>query len=329
MKKTWIKILWTILALALLCACQKTGPDPAPAGTAAPRPTAAPTDTPAPADAPASADMPAPTERTVFITEDDGETAEDWQSAFLGDWYDENGGRATMEITEGEAGRLRVVIRWGSSAADAVEWRMTGEKDPDYAELRYENGVKAEVTYGEEGETVHEVIRWKDGAGTLNMEGGRIYWFDGKEENAVSTRFARPDTEPFPIRSMEAEEILAGLVGYAGTAGSSLHEAQALRDILDFAVERHVSGLDGYALHSALNGAFYTLTEEQRQELAENASAVCALGDEAFADFESVRGLLEDAGAAEDVEALLGEEDILSDWETIRDQLLTIGNIAV
>ena len=329
MKKTWIKILWTVLALALLCACQKTGPDPVPAPTATPRPTAAPTDTPAPTDAPASADMSAPTEQTVFVTEDDGERLEDWQSAFLGDWYDENGGRATMEITEGENDRLRVVIRWGSSASETVEWRMTGEKDPDYAELWYENGVKAEVTYGEDGEPVHEVIRWKDGSGALNMEGGRIYWFDGKEENAVYTRFVRPDAEPFPIRSMEAEEILSGLVGYAGTAGSSLHEAQALRDILGFAVELHVSGLDGYALRSAMNGAYYALTEEQRQELSENAAAVCALGDEAFADFESVRGLLEDAGAAEDVEALLDGEDSLSDWETIRDQLLTIGNIAI
>ena len=116
----------------------------------------------------------------------------EWKAAqaFVGRW---GCGRATIDITERENGSFGVEITWGSSAWECAEWNYACAYDGIKGEMRaYEPGVKAVVTYGEDGEVASRVTEYEDGAATFSIDGdGMLIWNDAKENAGEGMRFER------------------------------------------------------------------------------------------------------------------------------------------
>lgn len=118
--------------------------------------------------------------------------------AFAGRW---GCGRATIDITEQFDDSFRVLITWGSSAAQSVEWNYAcvydGAKKCLYS---YKPGNKNTVTYVEGGEIASTAQDYNDGQATFTLEGdGMLLWHDAKENAGADMRFERgigPGTQP-------------------------------------------------------------------------------------------------------------------------------------
>lgn len=116
--------------------------------------------------------------------------------------------------------------------------------------------------------------------------------------------------------SADAMQVaLESCTGYAGTAGSSLKEAIAASGLAEFAVEYCIA--DAEDADALAKEAHARLTEEQQQELALNLEGICSLNDAAFADWNAVKPLFEDAGAAESMENLLQNETAQTHWTAL------------
>ena len=111
-----------------------------------------------------------------------------------------------------------------------------------------------------------------------------------------------------------------------GTAGSSLAMAHAASDIMHFASGRHISLLDNEELRSAMLTAWEGLAEEEQQAFDENFMSIAGLIESCRNDWEGQKSLFEDAGAAESMELFLGTPSVLSDWETLLTNTLTMDN---
>ena len=106
-------------------------------------------------------------------------------------------------------------------------------------------------------------------------------------------------------------EVLAGCTGYMGTAGSSLKEAIAAQSLLSFA-KNHA--IDGETFAEAVSA----LTKEQKSELPAALESIAMLIETAFADYNSVKGLFDDAGVGEIMSTLIQDEAALNGWTALR-----------
>ncbi len=109
-------------------------------------------------------------------------------------------------------------------------------------------------------------------------------------------------------------EVLAGCTGYMGTAGSSLKEAIAAQNLLAFAKNHTVDG-------ETFAEAVAALTEEQRSELPDTLESIATLIETAFAGYNSVSGLFDDAGVGETMSQLIQDEAALNGWTALRSLL--------
>lgn len=128
--------------------------------------------------------------------------------------------------------------------------------------------------------------------------------------------------------SPDAEDILNVLTdctGYAGTAGSSLKNAIAACHLATFAADHELADMDEMLLSEAAAEAFAGLTEEQREELSFNLPSMHSVLTEAFTDYESISGLLDDAGIAAEMADLLARERAFEHYEALYEELQAAG----
>ena len=109
-------------------------------------------------------------------------------------------------------------------------------------------------------------------------------------------------------------QALAGCTGYAGTAGSSLKEAIAATELLAFCVEY----ADVENIEETVKNAWAALSEEQAQELSFSLEGIQFVIDSAFADYESMAGLFEDAGVEEKMRELVEMPAAQENWNTLK-----------
>ena len=119
--------------------------------------------------------------------------------------------------------------------------------------------------------------------------------------------------------------VLIDCTGYAGTAGSSLKNAAAAHKLAAFAVDHELADMDEMQLSEAVAGALAGLTEEQKEELSFNIQSIHGALTEAFADYEGIYSLLDDAGIAEEMADLLTEERAFEHYEALYEELLAAG----
>ena len=319
MKKKYMALLSCALCLSMMTACAGNQADGSDDATQQDTPTETTQQDP-------NAEISG--EAVVEDVPDDGKQAVDLRP-YIGEWYDKTSQRATMTIVPSEEyGDAWVTIHWGSSAWQAVEWTLPVIVKED-GSLFYSNGEKAEVSYEEDGaltKETREVLRSDlEGSFTFNTE-GNLLWNDEQEENAAGCVFEhyQPD---LPAQDVWVDQYFHAISGYEpGTAGSSLAEAQAACAVFGFASDYQLWSADVPAMRDSMLAAWEGMSEEERSGIDANFIDVVRLIDNCLADYEGARGMFDDAGIGDRMEALLKSETARLSWATLCANTLTMGN---
>ena len=99
-----------------------------------------------------------------------------------GIWIDKNDEDATMDITKTGDDEYEVEIFCGSSESKSTEWNFSGKFDREGGFLSYEDGVKTEHVFDDEGNDQATTV-YKNGKGALLYLDEGLHW-DDKNENA-------------------------------------------------------------------------------------------------------------------------------------------------
>ena len=125
------------------------------------------------------------------------------------------------------------------------------------------------------------------------------------------TACGRAAISPDLIRENIIEEAVSF---HPGTAGSSLRQAVAAADLLQFVTEQKLRNTDCKA---AFEAAWDSTDQETQEYFRENFEGLSRLITSAFDDYDSVKNLFEDSGAAEKMEKTLSEKSAAKDWQSL------------
>lgn len=130
-------------------------------------------------------DVPEVSAAPTDTTDESAGAAEDTQNPimnFIGNYAAD---RATLFVEPDGTENAKISVRWSGSAWSYAEWIMNGTLDPDTLVMEYENCVKTEYTYDENGELAEENVVYEDGTGSFTFrEDGTITWDDAAEHVA-------------------------------------------------------------------------------------------------------------------------------------------------
>ncbi|MBR3569936.1 MAG: hypothetical protein IKN96_03910 [Oscillibacter sp.] len=111
--------------------------------------------------------------------------------------------------------------------------------------------------------------------------------------------------------------LFNGMTGYGRSAGSSLRNAENARNLLEFAERTDYANANIIDRAQAVAGAYSAMSDENREEFLYNYGGVRSLTESAFKDYESVRGLFDDAGIADAMEDLLNADGAREQWDAL------------
>jgi len=250
-------------------------------------------------------------------------------SDFTGMWQDRTSGRASLTVMSSEEYPFYdVKIVWGDSASSAGEWTMKASFSEAAGRMTYENGEMAFVTYDAEGKETRDV-HWSDGQGYFSLEAdGTMRWQDSRETRSAEFRLERVPT-PVPSPDQLTEEFFRVVGGIeSGTAGASLKQALAIRDVLQFAVRNDLWAVDAGTLRDNLLTAWLAMTDEERGAFDANFISLLTRMRDAWEDWDAARGAFDDAGAAEAMDPLMDLRSARLSWDILTSNTLTMGNSA-
>jgi hypothetical protein len=127
-----------------------------------------------------------------IVIGDDGHLKfRDEPDKYIGSYIELYSSRCSMKIYGTGLGYISISIKWSGGASMYSEWVMSGWYDDDNDVIRYNNGVKNEVTYCETGETESTNI-YSDGTGIIYFkDDGYLYWDDYKDDVGAKLYFSR------------------------------------------------------------------------------------------------------------------------------------------
>ncbi len=150
-------------------------------------------------------------------------------------------------------------------------------------------------------------------------------------EELVSTQNAYQHYGVFKMEMLKVVgafgELFDVCTGYAGTAGSSLKNAIAAYEVLNFCRRNNLAYADSEMLFDALSEAYAQLSEESAQELAWNMESIFELIEIAFIDYTSVEGLFDTAGIEQAMANELGKRGVYGDWAVFCLQMQRVLNL--
>lgn len=238
--------------------------------------------------------------------------------AFLGTWVC---GRATIVITDEHPG-YRVEITWGGSAAEVAEWTYYCPYAlTDNSLMSEPTGVKAELTYSEDGEVAQNNTIYEDGQAAFTIdEAGKLSWADAKENAGEDMLFERVDIYGF---APTAEEFTVSYFQMIGDDALSLDKKAC--EALNFAAASELWHADVDALRANMLQAWESLTPEEQSAFDGNFMDVVKLLDASFEDWNANRDAFKD-GRDERMDELLSEPLYREAWDTLCANTLTMGN---
>ena len=145
-----------------------------------------------------------------------------------------------------------------------------------------------------------------------------------EDTGAVDNAQAQMDTPTIDV--IYTDYYQAVMAVQPGSAGSSLRTAEAAVNVVSFAKQYNLVNADGESLRYEMLTAWEDMSEEERTAFDAAFMDVVNLIDSCKEDFSSVRGSFEDAGKAEDMEALLNDENAMDCWAILLGATLTMGN---
>lgn len=109
--------------------------------------------------------------------------------ALVGDYGDRVSQRASMNIEYNEdAEEYKVVIMWGNSASETMQWTMTAYDYGNTTSLNYGNCVCKTLTYDSSGKETQKVV-YENKEGTLDInEDMTITWIDDNSKEHIFER---------------------------------------------------------------------------------------------------------------------------------------------
>ena len=237
-----------------------------------------------------------------------------------------------MDVPEDEIW-YDVTLEWPDSADSSTVWYMAAKYDNETQSLAYTDGVKARVTYAEDGSIASEEKLWEDSEGALIPIDGKLQWADKREdqlraeageENMMFERVYRSA----PTADDLLSEYFSKVANVEdGTAGASLKQAAAATDIVRFATINDLWDADGERLKKNILAAWEGMSEEDRTSFDNNLQDIfMPLIDSAFGNYESVAGNFEDAGVGQDMAYLAESNEAKASWQALLSYTVTMGN---
>lgn len=110
-------------------------------------------------------------------------------AALQGAWEDSTSGRCYMSITHIKGDEIKVQVNWADGAATDNVWTFSGLWNKEQQKLAYTNGTRVRVE--DSGGPIKETPLWSKGTGTLQWQGGALYWHDAKEQVCKDCIFQR------------------------------------------------------------------------------------------------------------------------------------------
>ena len=164
--KKWISLIAVLIMVFSLAACAAQKGE-----------------TPAPAE---ETQLPAQAEETAAeVPEEDGQNP---IMNFIG-IYGHDRATILVEATDAQDG-VKCTVTWSSSAAEHSEWVMTGKFDAETLTVKYNDCVKTDYVFKEDGTVDSETVVYENGEGTLTFtEDLTLTWDDAVENIADGTVF--------------------------------------------------------------------------------------------------------------------------------------------
>ena len=242
------------------------------------------------------------------------------EDAFQGTWACD---RATI-IIESLDDIIYCSVLWSGSAWDVAEWVYEGctyDAEADRL-VTQANGVKTNLTYGEDGEVETSDQIYDDGEAVFSLdETGRLIWDDKKENAGEGMLFEKvlDFDEAIPVDELTEGcfKVIAGVE--QGTAGASLKLAEAVCEVGKFAGSYDLSEVDDDNLSVCVLMALVEFSDDEQAAFGQNFDSVSALLDACFEDWDANRAVFEDAGVDEDMDALVADDAARLSWEKLRD----------
>ena len=100
--------------------------------------------------------------------------------------------RASMLVEAEGAENAKFTVNWGSSAWENSEWVMSGKLDQETLSVTYDNCVRTDRVYGDDGSVTKETVVFENGKGRIsfNAKGNSITWEDDQEHIADGKVFS-------------------------------------------------------------------------------------------------------------------------------------------
>lgn len=258
--------------------------------------------------------------RFVFRRLDDVEETEYWNmaNAFEGAWIS---GSVSLDIFRQDDG-FGCVIFWKRSGTEATQWTYTCVYDELSGTLCSVGPAdRTECALDKNGAVTSSEEVYDDGEAVFSLnDASMVLWEDWKEDAGAGLTFARAPLYDAPSPVAFAERYFREIAPLPiGTAGASLSLAGAAARVCAFAADFRLwnPGVDG-AWENMLE-AWETLDAEDRESFLENFERVSSLIDACLEDWDAYRGLFDDAGAAQQMEATVYDPLNRQAWQNLRE----------
>lgn len=186
----------------------------------------------------------------------------------------------------------------------------------DYTELSETDTEAYTVTLNADGEAVAEIYEPRENVSYALLRFG--------EEESYDEWVFEEDWPPIEALTEHYFRTLAKVE--TGTAGASLKTAEAACFVCGFASAYDLEDAYIEQLRANMVTAFEQLDEDEQAAFWQGFDAVRELLDSCLEDYGANRAVFEDAGRAEEMDMYMGNWQVRSAWETLRDHTLTMGN---
>ena len=126
-------------------------------------------------------------------TEDAGASEESGQNPIMNFVGDYTCDRASIHIEAlDETDKAKATVTWGSSAFETSEWVMTGTFDSQSLSFDYEDGIRTDYKYAENGDIEEQKEVYTGGKGHMAFTEGdtlELVWIDEQENIADDMTF--------------------------------------------------------------------------------------------------------------------------------------------
>ena len=107
----------------------------------------------------------------------------------------------------------------------------------------------------------------------------------------------------------------------SGSAGCSLNAAASAASLVTWANENNAASVSASTLRAAVAGWLKEQTDDHKAMFKENMASITEDGDGLCTDFESYKGIFDDAGVLEKAETAVQNENCRENWVTLRDAI--------